>query len=99
MLFYSEILNKHFKSAQECADAEKKETERLEQEKRDKEAKEKVRTADRMEVEKAQKAYEEARSKYYDALRDYTHKYGSYVIANNDGNTVKLPDFLSLFNF
>ena len=95
MLFYSEILNKHFKSAQECVDAEKKETERLEQERREKEAKEKVRTADRLTVEKAQKAYEEARNKYYDALRDYTSKYGSYVDTVNN----RLPDFLSLFNF
>lgn len=94
MLFYSEILNKHFKSAQECVDAEKKETERLEQEKRDKEAKEKAHTADRLTVEKAQKEYEEARNRYYDTLRDYTHKYGSYITANDNSNTIKLPDFL-----
>lgn len=99
MLFYSEILNKHFKSAQECVDAEKKETERLEQEKREKEAKEKVRTADRLTVEKAQKAYEEARNKYYDALRDYACKHGSYVDTVNNTVTNNLPGFLSLFNF
>lgn len=99
MLFYSEILNKHFKTAQECVDAEKKETERLEQEKREKEAKEKVRTADRLTVEKAQKEYEEARNRYYDALCDYSNKYGSYVDTNNDSIAAKLPNFLSLFNF
>ena len=99
MLFYSEILNKHFKSAQECVDAEKKETERLEQEKRDKEAKEKVHTADRLTVEKAKKEYEEACNRYYDALRDYTHKYGSYVDTVNNTVTNRLPGLLSLFNF
>ena len=73
-VYFSEKLNKHFDSEEECLKAEQAEEKKFELEK----AKKEERAKAAKEVEDAFKAVEDAKKKAYDLLEEFCKKYGPF---------------------
>ncbi len=100
-VFYSEKLNKHFDTEEECLKAEEEQSKKLELEKKKKEER-KVR-AD--EVTEAFKAVEEAKvelnkvyEKAYDLLNKFCKDYGAYHASYSSKELKPVKSLLELFD-
>lgn len=90
-VFYSEKLNKHFNTEEECLEAEKAEEKKFELEK----AKKEERAKAAKEVEDAFKAIEEAKKEAYELLTKFCEKYGPF---HTSYSTENLNPFRSVFD-
>ena len=78
MRYYSDELKKVFDTVEELNKAENAERARVYKEKMEKEKKANERKEQADKVKAAREVYLEARSKYAEALEDFTRKFGSY---------------------
>ena len=78
MRYYSDELNKVFDTEEELNKAENAERARIRKEKMEKEKKANERKEQADKVKAAYEVYLEARSKYAEALEDFTRKFGPY---------------------
>lgn len=90
-VFYSEKLNKHFNTEEECLEAEKAEEKKFEVEK----AKKEERAKAAKEVEEAFKALEESKEKAYNLLTEFCNKYGPF---HTSYSTENISPFRSVFD-
>lgn len=108
MLYFSEVTNKSYKTANECIAAEeaylnekakKDEQARIEACKR-KEAEEKrssERKAAAEKVETARKAMQQAQKNYRDSIKDFVSRFGTYHYSTHSADD--LPTLFDFFSF
>ena len=93
MLYFSEVTNKAYKTANECVKAEEEALNLQAKKKAEEEKKKAARKVAADKVEAARKAYVDAQHKYSEALQSFCESYGPYHKTITDK---EIPTF---FNF
>lgn len=93
-VFYSEELNKHFDTEEECIKAEEEQAKKFELEKQKKEE----RKARADEVTEAFKAVDDAREKAYKLLEKFCNDYGTFHTSYSSNDLKPVKSLLDLFN-
>lgn len=98
MVYYSEELNKKFKTAEECEKAEKAYFETLEAAKKKKEEKSKEKKARANEVNDAFKDFKQAEKHYIELRNQFIKDYGCYHMTYSSSEDLNDFDFKSLID-
>ena len=97
MLYFSEVTNKAYKTANECVKAEEEALNLQAKKKAEEEKKKAARKVAADKVEEARKAYVDAQHNFSVALKEFTDIYGSYHTSWTSKEIPTLFDFDPFF--